>query len=88
FGWSVQAVGLSLAFVGVIVAIVQGVLQARIIGRFGERNTMLIGMAAGAASLAILGLTPVGWGILGGILLFGLWGMQMPALTALMSRRV
>lgn len=88
FGWSVQAVGLSLAFVGVIVAIVQGVLQARIIGRFGERNTMLIGMAAGAASLAIFGLTPVGWGILGGILLFGLWGMQMPALTALMSRRV
>lgn len=88
FGWSVQAVGLSLAFVGVVVAIVQGVLQARIIGRFGERNTMLIGMTAGAASLAIFGLTPVGGGIIGGILLFGLWGMQMPALTALMSRRV
>lgn len=88
FGWSVQAVGLSLAFVGAVVALVQGVLQGPIIARFGERRTMVIGMVAGAVSLAVFALTPVGWGVLAGLSLFGLWGMQMPALTALMSRRV
>ena len=88
YGWSIQAVGLSLALVGLIVALVQGFLIARIIARLGERRTLILGMAAGMVSLAGFGLSPTGWLIPVAILVFGLWGLQGPALMALMSRRV
>lgn len=88
YGWSVTSVGLSLALVGLMVALVQGVAVERLTRWLGERGAMLLGMAAGTISLAAFGLSPVGWLIPLAILLFGLWGLQMPALQALASRRV
>lgn len=38
FGWSEKAVGLSLAFVGLLVGIVQGGLIRITIPRFGQKN--------------------------------------------------
>jgi DHA1 family tetracycline resistance protein-like MFS transporter len=88
YGWSVQAVGLSLALVGLIVALVQGFLMARVTAHLGERRTLLVGMGAGLVSLALFGLSPVGWLIPLAIVVFGLWGLQGPALMSLMSQRV
>ena len=88
FGWTLEGVGLSLAFVGVVVALVQAFVQGRVTSRLGERNTVLLGAAAGGLSLVVFALTPVGWGMLLGIAIFGIWGLQGPALMALMSRRV
>jgi DHA1 family tetracycline resistance protein-like MFS transporter len=88
FGWSLTAVGLSLAFVGVVVALMQGLVQGRVTGCLGERRTLLLAAAAGALSLVMFATTPVGWGMLVGIAVFGVWGLQGPALMALMSRRV
>lgn len=88
FGWSMQAVGFSLTLVGVVVMVVQGAVLGRVTGWLGERRTLLLGIVAGAISLTTFGLAPVGWIIPIAILAFGLWGMQGPALMALMSKRV
>ena len=88
YGWSTQMVGLSLALVGAVVAVVQGLLLGRITGWIGERRTLMVGLVCGALSLMGFGLAPTGWLIPGAIVLFGLWGLQGPALTSLMSQRV
>lgn len=88
YGWSLQAVGLSLALVGVTVALVQGVVVGRLSGRLGEKRLMVLGVLAGMTALAAFGLAPVGWVIPIAILLFGFWGLQGPALQSLASRRV
>jgi DHA1 family tetracycline resistance protein-like MFS transporter len=88
YGWSTEAVGLSLALVGAVVAIVQGVLLGRMTAWFGDRRTLMVGLVCGALSLAGFVLAPSGGWILVAIVLFGLWGLQGPALSALMSKRV
>lgn len=88
YGWSMQSVGFSLAFVGLMVAVIQGGLQGRITARLGEKRTLLIGLAAGVLSLLGFGLAPAGWFIPVSMLLFGFWGLQGPATMAMMSRRV
>ena len=88
FGWSLGMVGGSLAFVGVLVAVVQGVLVGRMTAALGERRTLLLGMAAGGLSLLGFGLASEGWMIFAALLAFGLWGVQGPSALALMSRRV
>ena len=88
YGWSMQSVGFSLAFVGLVVAVVQGALLGRITARLGEKRTLLVGLAAGVLSLLGFGLSPAGWMIPVLIVLFGFWGLQGPATASLMSRRV
>ncbi|CAN5325401.1 TCR/Tet family MFS transporter [soil metagenome] len=88
YGWSMRSVGFSLAFVGVVVAVVQGGLQGRVTAWLGEKRTLLIGLAAGVLSLLGFGLSPAGWFIPVLIMLFGFWGLQGPATMAIMSRRV
>ena len=88
FAWSMQMVGASLAMVGVVVAIVQGVVLGRATDWLGERKALLIGLACGAVSLALWGVAQAGWMIFAGILLFGFWGLQGPATLSLMSRRI
>lgn len=88
FGWDLRTVGWSLAAVGLLVAVVQGVLLGRLTARWGDRRVVLLGVAAGAASLFGFGLATAGWMIFAAVLVFGLWGLQGPATLALMSRRV
>ena len=88
YGWSMQTVGFSLAFVGLLVAVVQGVVLERVTARLGERRTLLLGLLGGVSSLLAFGLASQSWVIWVALLAFGLWGLQMPATSAIMSRRV
>ena len=88
YGWSMPMVGASLALVGLGVAVVQGLLVGRATAWLGERKLLVLGMAAGAISLAVFALAPWGWVFLAGIPVFCLWGLAGPALMAIMSRRV
>src|SRR5262249_22051709 len=51
YGWSVAGVGLSLAIVGLLFALSQGALVRPMIGRFGERTTLLISLV-----VAVIGM--------------------------------
>jgi len=88
YGWDERAVGLTLAWVGVCSAIVQGGLVRPIVARVGERWAMLIGLACGAAGFAIFGTAPTGALFCLGVPVMALWGLTNPSTQSLMSRRV
>ena len=88
FDWTSSQIGRSLAVFGLLFALVQGVLIGPVIKRFGESNTVLLGMLA--AAIAFFGTsfihTPVG---LYGYLVIGAFsGLAAPAINGLLSRQI
>jgi MFS transporter, DHA1 family, tetracycline resistance protein len=88
YGWSETDVGLTLAFVGVCSAVVQGVLVGPVVARLGERRTLLVGLFFAAAGMAAYGLAPTGLLFLIGVPVMSLWGLAGPSTLGLMSRLV
>ena len=88
FGWGIRMVGYTLALVGILSAIVQGGLIGRIIKAFGERRTLFIGLAFGAAGFGLYGLAPTGGWFWAAMPVAALWGIAMPAAQALITRQV
>ena len=88
YGWGEMAVGLVLAGVGICSMIVQGGLIRPAVKRLGERLALGLGLACGAAGMAIYGLAATGWVFLAGIPVMALWGLAGPSVQAIMSRHV
>jgi DHA1 family tetracycline resistance protein-like MFS transporter len=88
YGWSAWQVGALLALVGVLDMIVQGVLTGPIVKRFGDRKVMVIGLVSGAIGIACMGLAGNGLLFTLAMLPNALWGLAMPTLQSLMTRRV
>jgi DHA1 family tetracycline resistance protein-like MFS transporter len=88
YGWGTQAVGYSLALVGVCNAIVQAVLVRKLVPRIGERRTLLTGLVFGVAGFAIMALAGSGLAFLFGIPCLSLWGLAGPATQALITYKV
>ena len=88
YGFDERAVGFIMAGVGVCAMVVQGALIGPVITRFGERTSLLIGLAFGAIGFAIYGMAWNGALFLLGVPLMALWGFANPASLALMSRHV
>jgi DHA1 family tetracycline resistance protein-like MFS transporter len=88
YGWDARAVGLTLAGVGVTWGLVQGGMVRPAVTRFGERRTLMIGLAFGAAGLAIYGVATTGALFWIGVPVMALWGLAWPAAQGLMTRRV
>ena len=88
YGWGPREVGLLLAGVGLLDMIVQGVLTGPVVKRLGDRNTMILGLAGGAVGIALMGWAPTGLMFCLAMLPNALWGLAMPTLQSLMTRRV
>lgn len=88
FGWGPKMVGYTLGFVGVLGIIVQGGLVKRFVAYFGERRTMLFGLACGALGFALYGLAPTGGWFWAASPIAALWGVAGPATQAMISRQV
>lgn len=88
YGWSSLEVGVLLAVVGALDMVVQGVLVGPMVKRIGDRRTMVIGLFAGAVGVACMGLAPTGWLFVAAMFPNALWGMAMPTIQSLMTRRV
>jgi DHA1 family tetracycline resistance protein-like MFS transporter len=88
YGWTTRTIGLALATVGICYAFVQGGLVGRIVGRFGERLALTIGLLFGALGFAIYGFAAYGWVFWLGIPLMSIWGISGPASQGMMCRRV
>jgi DHA1 family tetracycline resistance protein-like MFS transporter len=88
YGWDSQAVGYTLAAVGVSFAVVQGGLVGPIVGGLGERRSLVLGLCAGAIGFTIYGLASTGRLFLLGIPIMALWGLYGPSAQSLMTRRV
>jgi MFS transporter, DHA1 family, tetracycline resistance protein len=88
YGWSEVTVGLTMAGVGVASVVMQGLVTPRAVKQFGERGTLIAGLAFGVAGFAILGLAPTGPVFWLGIPVMAVWGLVNPAAQGLMSRRI
>jgi DHA1 family tetracycline resistance protein-like MFS transporter len=88
FGWTPRDNGISLFFVGLSAAIVQGVLLGRILKRWGEGRTALFGMLSATIAYLLYGLATQGWMMYVIVAFNGLSFAINPALQAMVSRNV
>jgi DHA1 family tetracycline resistance protein-like MFS transporter len=88
YGWDERTVGFVMAAVGICSIVVQGALIGPAVTQLGERTTLIVGLAFGAAGFFTYGIAATGPVFLIGLLLMALWGLASPALQGLMSHRV
>ena len=88
FSWTPGQVGASLAVVGVTTAIVQGGLIGPMTRRFGEARAAVIGFAAGIVSMLGYAFSTQGWMVYVFLTIGAFFGLAMPAMQSMMSRRV
>jgi DHA1 family tetracycline resistance protein-like MFS transporter len=88
YGWGPKEVGLLLALVGILDMLVQGVLVGPMVKRLGDRTTMVLGLVGGTVGIALMGWAPTGVLFIVAMLPNALWGLAMPTLQSLMTRRV
>jgi DHA1 family tetracycline resistance protein-like MFS transporter len=88
FGWKEQAVGLILTAVGVTGSIVQGGVVRPFVKRFGERVSVLVGLAFGTLGFFVYGFAGTGRLFCLGIPIMAFMGLFGPASQGLMTRRV
>jgi DHA1 family tetracycline resistance protein-like MFS transporter len=88
FHWGPDMVGVTLALVGVLSAIVQGGLIKKIVGTLGERRALLFGLACGTVGFVLYGLAPTGYWFWAMMPVAALWGVAQPAAQAIMTHHV
>lgn len=88
FGWDASQNGLTLALVGVMTALVQVGLTQRVIRRFGERRTILMGLTVSCVSFVLYGLSSQGWMMLATIVVGSLGGVAFPAIQSFIAGQV
>lgn len=87
YGWSNGMIGLSLALAGISMAVVQATVLGRVVKRFRERRTAMIGVAVAAIGYLSYALVPYAWFAMIVIVLTALQALVQPSITALMSQR-
>lgn len=86
--WNSKQVGLSLALVGVMAAIVQGGLAGRVLKIIGERRGVYFGLLAMTLAMACYGAAPQGWMVYFIIIIGSLAGIGSPATQSIISQSV
>ena len=88
FHWSPGAVGWSLAYVGLVTAIVQIFVITPTIGRIGDRGALIVGLLCAITGFLAFAFVQVGWQVYVIMLPAALQGFVAPALKGLLSRRI
>ena len=88
YHWSSGQIGASLALVGLMAAVVQGVLARRIIPALGERRSIVIGLCNGMVFMSAYGLATQGWMVYVLLVIGSFGSIAMPAIQGLISRSV
>ena len=88
FGWSDGAIGFSLAYVGLIMALAQVLVVRRLIPLIGERKATLSGLLAGLVGFAGNALVPLGWMVYPVMTVAAFQGLVFPSLNAVLSKAV
>jgi DHA1 family tetracycline resistance protein-like MFS transporter len=88
FDWTPDEVGYSLAFVGLIVAIVQGGLTRIITPKIGERKAISYGLLLWSAGFLLFAFASQSWMMYAFMIPFGLGGLAGPALQSMITQQV
>ena len=88
FNWSESMVGYSLGLVGIMSALVQGLLIRVIIPKIGEYNTMIIGIIFNISGCLLFSIASEGWMLLCFIIPYSLGGIAGPAIQGILSNQI
>lgn len=87
YAWTPSEIGLSLAAVGLLFALSQGVVVRLVVPRLGERRALLTGLAISALGSVLYGFASEGW-MAYAIMSLHVpgWALVTPSLQALLTR--
>ena len=88
FNWNEDMVGYSLAFVGLMVGLVQGWLIRFIIPKLGRERSVYVGLGLYAIGFLLFGLATEGWMMFVFLIPYCLGGIAGPSLQGIMSGQV
>jgi MFS transporter, DHA1 family, tetracycline resistance protein len=88
FGWSPWQVGLSLSFVGVSIALSQGLLTRWLVPKLGERRALVYGLSVYSVAFLLFALAPRGWMMFPIVVLFATGGVTIPSIQSLLAKHV
>jgi len=88
YGWDEAMVGYSLGVVGVLSALVQGLLIRVLIPKIGQNRGVYIGLGFYCIGLALFGLAPQGWMMFPILIVYCLGGIAGPSLQGIISTQV
>ena len=88
FNWSESMVGYSLGLVGIMSALVQGLLIRIIIPKIGEYNTMITGIIFNICGCLLFSMASEGWMLLCFIITYSLGGIAGPAIQGILSNQI
>ncbi|AZA81396.1 tetracycline resistance MFS efflux pump [Chryseobacterium lactis] len=88
FSWKEDMIGYSLGFLGLLIAIFQGVLIGFFINKLGQVKAIVVFLSFYCVSLLLFGLANKGWMMFVIMIPYALGGMASPILQALISSKV
>jgi len=88
FGWDEKTVGISLAVVGVLVALVQAGLTRIINPKIGNEKSLYMGLVFYALGMLLFGLATQSWMMFVFLVPYCLGGIAQPAMQAVMAGKV
>ena len=88
YSWDEDMVGYSLAFVGLMVAFVQGWLIRFIIPKLGQERSVYVGLILYAIGFLLFGIATQGWMMFAFLIPYCLGGIAGPSLQGIMSGQV
>ena len=86
FGWSPREIGWSLAWVGLLMGVVQVGFTGKVVARLGEYRAAVIGLGCGASCMIAYAFTTHPWQVYAFFLVGALGAFAWPALNGLLSR--
>ncbi|WP_313386981.1 TCR/Tet family MFS transporter [Chishuiella sp.] len=88
FNWTERTVGLSLGLLGVLIALVQGVLIRWTIPKLGEHKSLYSGLLFYAFGLILFAFADQGWMMFLFLIPYSLGGISGPVLQSIISKNV
>ena len=88
FKWSPKMIGISLAVVGVLVSLVQGVLVRFVNPKIGNEKSVYVGLGLYTIGLVLFGLASQSWMMFVFLIPYCLGGISGPGLQAIISGTV
>lgn len=88
FDWTEKIVGYSLAFVGVVVIIVQGFVIRITLPKLGPKRSVFAGLGLYVIGLTLFGFATEGWMMFAVLIPYALGGICGPALQGIISNQV
>jgi DHA1 family tetracycline resistance protein-like MFS transporter len=88
FNWNADMVGYSLGFVGLLIAIVQGILIRVIVPKLGERKTIYFGFSMWFIGMVLFSVADQGWMMFAILVPYALGGLAGPTIQGKISNFV